>query len=326
MADMSPEPILQVASGFMAFKHLAVSSEVGVFSGLADGPLTLDALAERTGLPRRTLRIVADAMVALGFLERQGDTYQNGPVAATFLSGHTPADLRPFLRFWNALSYPLWLHFETAIRGGAVPPQELSEAQQQIFSAGVEALTAGVAQTLAMSYDFARHQRLLDVGGGTGSFLLAILRRHPHLRGTLFELPGVAVIARQRLEGDPVTARVEIVEGDALQDEIPAGHDAVLLANFVHLFAPERIQDVLQRIREQVPAGARLLLVDFWTNPTHTQPVAAALLAGEFLLVSGAGDVYSVEEMQRWLEATRWQLRDHQPLAGPQSLLVAEAM
>jgi len=134
MADVTPEPIFQVASGFMAAKHVFVANEVGLFEQLANGPATLDELAERTGISRRRLRILADAMVVLGFVERHGDSYQNAPIAATFLTGHTSADLRPFLRFWNRLSYPNWTKLEDAIRTGqAQSTLDLPEEAQRIF-------------------------------------------------------------------------------------------------------------------------------------------------------------------------------------------------
>ena len=105
MPDVTPDLIFQVANGFMAAKHLFVANEVGLFVALEASPAMLDDVAQLTGIPRRTLRIVADAMVALGFLERQGDYYQNTPVSSTFLSGRTPTDLRPALRYWNQLNY-----------------------------------------------------------------------------------------------------------------------------------------------------------------------------------------------------------------------------
>jgi hypothetical protein len=77
MTDVTPDLIFQVANGFMAAKHLFVANEIGLFEALADSPATLDDLAQRTGIPCRTLRILADAMVALGFVERQGDLYRN---------------------------------------------------------------------------------------------------------------------------------------------------------------------------------------------------------------------------------------------------------
>jgi methyltransferase family protein len=95
MTEPTPATIMQLASGFMAAKHLFAANELGLFEALADSPATLEALAARTGLTRRAARISADAMVALGLLEVQDGTYRNGKAAARFLSGPGPQDLRP---------------------------------------------------------------------------------------------------------------------------------------------------------------------------------------------------------------------------------------
>lgn len=331
MPDVSPEPIFQVATGFMAAKLLFVANEVKLFEALADKPATLDELAQLRDIPRRTTRILADAMVALGFLERDGEHYQNGPVADTFLSGRTTADLRPGLRFLNHLSYPRWMTLEEAVRRGGGVLGELTEvelsfteAEQQIYSQGVGAITAGTAEALATTYDFSRHRRVLDLGGGTGSFLMAILRHHSGPRTTLFEFPSVAAVARQRLASNPLARRLHIVEGDFFKDPIPDGHDAVIIANVVHVLSPEHNLQLFKRVRARVPDGARLLLADFWTDPTHTQPVFAAIMAGEFMVMAGAGDVYSEEEVRGWLRETGWRALERTPLAGPASLIVAE--
>jgi hypothetical protein len=109
MANETPELIFEVATGFMAAKYLFVANEVGLFEKLAEGPATLDELTERIGIPRRTTRIIADAVVALGFVELQGDRYQNGTVADSFQSGGNTTDLRSFLRYFNHLVYPTWI-------------------------------------------------------------------------------------------------------------------------------------------------------------------------------------------------------------------------
>jgi SAM-dependent methyltransferase len=326
MPDVTPELIFQVANGFMAAKHLFVANEVGLFEALADAPATLDDLARRTHIPRRTLRILADATVALGFLERQGDQYQNTPVASTFLSGRTPTDLRPALRYWNQLNYQRWTELEAVVRTEQAVFGEFAftPEEQQLYTEGVDAITAGTARALATTYDFARHRRVLDLGGGTGSFLLAVLRQHPHVEATLFDVPAVAALARQRFAGSPVATRLQIVEGDFFTDLLPVDHDAILLANVCHNFLPERNRALLERVRACAPDGARLLLVDFWTDPTHTQPLTAALMAGAFLLVTGEGDVYSAEDVRDWLHATGWRMLEHSPLAGPTSVIVAE--
>jgi ubiquinone/menaquinone biosynthesis C-methylase UbiE len=325
---VAPDPIFQIASGFMAAKHLFVANEVGVFAGLAKGPRTLDELAKHTGVAQHRLRILADAMVALGLLQRQGEQYQNGSVAAAFLGGDAATDLRPFLRFWDRLSYPMWTRFAEAVRTGrGQSPPQLSEDEQRLYSEGVEAIQAAPAHALPAIYDFSHHERLLDLGGGTGSWLLAVLLHYGHLRTTLFELPGAAALARERLaDTDPLTRRVEVVDGHFFHDPLPTGHDAVLIANVIHLFSPDHNKDLLQRARASVANGARLLLADFWTNPTHTDPAFAALMAGEFLVITGEGDVYSAQEVKDWLDQTGWRFIDQKPLAGPMSLIIAEAV
>ncbi len=323
---VTPEPIMKLASGFMAAKHLFAANELGLFEALADSPATLEALAARTGLTPRAARISADAMVALNLLEHHGDTYCNGPEAAQFLAGRTPADLRPFLRFWDKISYPTWQSLAEALSSG--PPQEifeLDDAHQEIASAGIEAILAGPAMALPRVYDFAPHKRLLDVGGGTGSWSIAVAQRFPHLTATIVDLPVVVGFARERIATAELESRMDAVMGDAMKEPLPDGYDVVLVANLIHYWSPEENQALLRRIRAAVEGGARLLLADFWTDVSHTQPLHAALMAGEFAVHLRDGDVYSVEEIRAWLSTTGWRFIEHAPLAGPQSVVVAAA-
>ena len=232
------------------------------------------------------------------------------------------------LRVFNRISYQTWGQLEEAIRSGQAPNRlgGFSEAYQRILSEGVEAFTAAPAEALAASYAFSTHRRLLDLGGGTGSFLLHVLRQHAGLQGTLFELAGAAAVARQRLACAAEGARVEVVVGDFFTDPLPSGHDAIIVANILHLFSPEQNLALLQHSRSSVTEGARLLIVDLLTDPTHTQPVGAALMAGEFLVMAGHGDVYSEAEVCGWLRETGWRPVEIKPLAGPISVLVAEAV
>ena len=291
--DLTPEPIMRIALGFMAAKHLFVAGAIGIFEKLAAGAATADELAGRCGVPFRTLRISADAM----------------------------------LSFWDRISYPAWTRLENAVRTGEGQAyfDRFSDEEQRIFSTGVEAFTAGAAMALASTYDFGTHRRLLDVAGGTGSFLIAILRRHPALRGTLFELPGACAVARQRLASEPDRARIAIVEGDLLKDDLPDGHDLILAANIVHGLSDAHNLGLLRNMRAHVGVGARLLLVDLWMDSSHTQPTAAPLMSGEFLVHSGEGQAYGEDDADRWLGETGWRKLDRRPLAGPASVIIAEA-
>src|SRR5689334_21966367 len=104
MSDAVSDSIFQAGISFMVSKYLFIANEIGLFEQLAAGPATLDELASRTSIPTPRLRILADAVVVLGLVERLGDTYSNGPAAAAYLSGQGAVDLRPALRFWNQIN------------------------------------------------------------------------------------------------------------------------------------------------------------------------------------------------------------------------------
>src|SRR5262249_30828158 len=147
----------------------------------------------------------------------------------------------------------------------------LDEEEQRLYSEGVEAVTGGTANALPEKYDFGRHQSVLDLGGGTGSFLLPTLRRFDKLRCTLYDQPAVTAVRRRRFAQTPYMSGVQIVEGDFFRDPIPEGHDAILVANIIHCFPADYVLELLTRVRNAASVAARLLLVDFWTNATHTE-------------------------------------------------------
>jgi SAM-dependent methyltransferase len=319
--------IFQLAQGFMVSKHLFAASQLGVFEALGEGPTDLAGLAARIGLTPRTAHISADAMVALGLLERHGAEYANAPVAAAYLAGRSPADLRPLLRFWDRVSYPAWTDLAEALGRGR-PPREIFDIADDlvpVVSAGIEAGTAGACRALPQVAALPPSSRVLDIGGGTGSWSIALAQADPSITATVLELPDVAPVARDRIAGTGVADRVDVVEGDVLSGELPRGYDVFLLANVVHYYTPEVNEKLLRRVRAAAVPGARLLIADFWTDATHSQPVPAALMAGEFAIHLNDGDVYSADEGAAWLASTGWTFTGQRSLAGPISLLTAEA-
>src|SRR4029077_7477201 len=118
LADVTPDPVMRIALGFMAAKNLFFARGVGVFENLAGAPGTLNELAVKSSIPRRSLRISTDAMVSLGLLECKEGRYRNSAAATTSLGGTARQEWRQMLRFLDRISYPAWMKLEDAVRRG----------------------------------------------------------------------------------------------------------------------------------------------------------------------------------------------------------------
>jgi hypothetical protein len=318
----SPEPILRHLSQHLQVKYVMAGSRLGVFEALYASALDLAGLANAVRLPVRSARILANALISAGLLVSEEGRYRNAASAQALLAGGPGQDLRPLITMWDRVVERQWTGLVRSLQSGKATCgwPDLNEEEQQVFASGIEVLTAPAAHALAECYDFSGYSSLLDLAGGTGSFLSTVRERYPTLRATLLERPEiVARFGRALLE-----AGINVVAGDLIHGAIPGGFDVVLIANAMHLFSPEANQDLLRRIRTASAKGTRLLLVDFWMDEAQLIPELGALLAGEFLIVSG-GDVYSADEVRKWLSATDWRWITHRRLAGAASLIEAEA-
>jgi len=152
--------------------------------------------------------------VSLGLIEQDGDRYQNGEPAAAFLAGKLGPDLRPMLRFFDQISYPTWQRLADAVRTGNGQAQfgKFDKRQQEIFSAGVESFSGPGAAALATNYDFGHHRKVLDVAGGTGSFLVAVLKRHANLRERYLNCRALVPSRGRSFANLPEGSRIDIAK------------------------------------------------------------------------------------------------------------------
>ncbi|MFB6891477.1 methyltransferase [Kitasatospora sp. NPDC056327] len=320
-----PAPIVEVAVGYMAAKQLFAAAEANLFAALADGPLDVPQIAERTGLPQRTSRILADSMAGLGLLDRVDGRYTNSPSTAAYLTGaEGQIDLRPFLHFLDEISYPHWLGFGDTSR--TAEPQQLDFGGERMttFLGGVMTYNALHARLLAEHYDFTAHERVLDLGGLSGSFLAEALTAAPALKGTFFSVGELVGHARDVLAAAGVADRVDIVEGDAVAGDVPGGFDLVLLEHVAHRFDAEQNLAIVRRARAAAAEGGKLVLLDFFLDSDENQRAIDALHAGEYLVIDGT-IVYPEDEVRGWLREAGWEPVETRALPGSPRIIIAEA-
>lgn len=274
--------LLLLTDGKRISRVLHVVAELDIAGALADGPLTVAALAERTGTHADALGRVLRVAAAFGVLAEEPDGRYTLTDVGRALRADVPGSQRDMVLYngddmlWR--SYGELMHtvrtgrpaFEKVYGHGFFEHLERDPAAGALFDRAMTGMSRATSRMLLDSYDFGRFPRLADVGGGRGLFLAELLARHPGVRGTLVDRPAVVDEAPKLLEEAGVADRVEVVPGDFF-DELPAGRDAYVLKAVLHDWDDERAAAILRRIHEalrDVPEG-RLLICEFLVGPAN---------------------------------------------------------
>ncbi|WP_419758788.1 methyltransferase [Acidisoma sp.] len=157
-----------------------------------------------------------------------------------------------------------------------------------------------VAEEVLGSYPLRRHRHLLDVGGGSGAFIMAAGAQAPDLRLTLFDLPSVANIAREALAASPVAGRCNVVGGDFTADELPSGADVVSLVRVLHDHEDDVALVLLRAIRQALPQGGTLVVAEPMAGTRGAEPVGGAYF-GFYFLAMGGGRARTPERIKQML-------------------------
>lgn len=286
---------------------------LNLFAILADGPICVAALAPRLGLTEDRTERLLRAAAALGLTsKRRGGRFGLGPHGAALVGnpgllamiehhGLLYEDLRDpvALLRGEATDTAIGRLWPYARRPGG---RELSTAETARYTA----LMAGTQDLLAAeildSYPFSRHRRLLDLGGGSGAFLIAVARRVPGLDLMLFDLPAVAGQARSRLAAEGFGERVQVVGGDFLSDPLPRGADLISLVRIIHDHEDEQALQILRQAREALPPEGVLLVAEPVAGAESAATVSDAYF-GFYLLAMGSGRPRTEEELASLLDA-----------------------
>lgn len=297
--------ILKMVHGFMASRVVISAAELDLFTLLAEQARTADEVAEAIGADLRGITILLDALCALGFLMKTNGAYQTESSAASLLSSDGPASVRPMVLHMGSIWHN-WSKLTDIVLGKTVPDLKKGILDKQNYEAFIGAMHVVASRNApgvvaAVGPDGTR--RLLDVGGGSGSYTLAFLESQPSMRATLFDKPPVIEMARARIEAADMMDRVTLVPGDFYTDDLPAGHDLALLSAIIHQNSPAENEALYRKIHHSLDAGGRIVIRDHVMSPDHTQPTEGALFAVNMLAGTKGGGTYTFEEIETGLAA-----------------------
>ncbi|WP_207936079.1 methyltransferase [Actinomadura sp. KC216] len=303
---------MRICTGLWAARTMAVAHALSVFElARPRSGVSVAELSEKAKVPERPAELLLTACAALGLLRvTDPGRYENTPVAEEYLVEGKPFYFGGVVQLFDRHSAPGWMRLEEALRNNAPTTWDpstqtslfdnLNPEFREPFWAGMNSLSIWTARQVAGHVDFVDSHRLLDVGGGGGSFDIMLCRKYPHLRATLFDLPQACAFARAKISEAGLGHRVDVVEGDFFTDELPADHDTILLSMILHDWAEDQCRTILEQCWRALSTGGRIIISELLVDDTKDGPADAALMSIH-MLVETFGRNYTAAEYTRWL-------------------------
>lgn len=290
--------------------------ELDVFEALACAPASHQELARKLGLSERGTEIVLPLLASLGLLRRHDGRYQLTHQARLYLLRGSPY-------YWGHLlnrmgpSSPHHASIQQALKGERASttggpgdrPSDAWEAghveieQARMIAAFMHSHSIAPALGMARNVDFSGVRRLLDVGGGSGCFCIALAQRHPQLRCTVMELPAMCEVAKEYIAAAGLTDRIETRAVDMFRQAWPRDHDAMLFSNILHDWDFATCARLLAAARDTLPPGGRIFVHEALLDDSGIGPVATSTFS-LVMLLGTQGRQFTYAELARLLDET----------------------
>lgn len=332
----APAAMLEIILDAWAAQAVAAAAELGIADALADGPLTADELAAAVGADADALGRLLRALIGRGIFRRRRDgRYELNPLAEA-LRSDAEVSLAGMARFVGAPQQrEHWSALADAVRSGrSVVPTlrgkpffEYLAGEPELSRIFNDAMTGTSDLSIAplvAAYDFSGLSTIVDVGGGHGRLLAAILNAAPQARGVLFDQPQVVAGAAAELRQHHVEDRVRIVEGSFFEDDLPAGGDAYVLKNIIHDWPDDDAVRILTKVRTAAAPGSYVLLLE-QVIADHDRDIPAKWIDLE-MLVMVDGRERTAAEYGRLLQQAGFQLTRVVETASPFGIVEARAV
>jgi predicted O-methyltransferase YrrM len=302
--------LMELSTGFWAFKTLAAAHELDLFSHLAGGAgTTVAELAEALGLHLRPAEMLLTGCAALGLLEKTDGRYRNTPLSEAYLVRGNPYYFGGFVQMADKRLYAGWGRLTEALRTNR--PTTWDPAIQSslfdgadptmlaVFWEAMHSLSTMSARKLGEAVDFSGFRRLLDIGGGSGAYDIELCKQYGELRATALDLPHVAKIAKGKVAEAGLTGRIETIGGDFFE-QLPKDHDVHLLSMILHDWDETKNRALVRRSFEALPSGGAVIISELLVNDEKTGPAPAALMSLN-MLIETEGRNYTPAEYSAWL-------------------------
>ena len=328
----SPDHILQTGLAFWASKTLLSAVEMEVFTELAKGPETLESLTGRLGLHPRSSQDFLDALVALGFLEREDGHYRNSPSSDLFLDKHKPSYLGGILEMANKRLYHHWRNLTPALRTGERQSEE--PGAEDVFSAlyadptrlkgflrAMTGISRGANVTIAAKFPWNKYKTAADCGTAQGDLIVQVALKNPHITGIGFDLPEVARIFEEYVEDNDLSSRLRFHAGSFFTDPLPRV-DVIMMGHILHDWNLDEKKMLIRKAYEAIPEGGAFIAYDSIIDDDRRTNAFGLLMSLNMLIETPGGFDYSGADCMGWMKEAGFREARVEHLVGPDSMVV----
>lgn len=281
--------------------HAAV--KLGIFDALGDGMLDSGAVAERTSTDPDACGRLLTALSAYDLLERTGGVYRNTPASRRWLCSDSEEYIGSIILHHHYLM-DSWARLDKAVKTGE-PVRGRSTAKEETrkaFLMGMFNTASMQAPDIVHQVDLSGRKRLLDLGGGPGTYAIHFCRHNPGLTAVVLDLPTTRPFAEQTIARFDLADRIRFQAGDFLQqEELGKDFDVVWMSHILHAEGPDTCRDIMRKAADTLNPGGLLLIHDFLLNDAGDGPFFPALFSLNMLTGTQEGRSYTEEEVREMM-------------------------
>ncbi|RDH89318.1 MAG: hypothetical protein DIZ77_16115 [endosymbiont of Seepiophila jonesi] len=321
MQGLSPAPLMQLSTAYWDSQTLLTANRMGLFDLLSDGAKTLEEITTVLGTQPRPTRLFLKACVGLDLVDERENNFTNTPLSQTFLTSGSPAYLGNALRYSDNL-YTTWGNLEQALKADRpqTPPETYTgndKAQTRDFVYGMHDRALGIGQVMVELVDLSGRTRMIDVGGGPGTYSALFATKNPALHSRVLDLPEVVAIAVEIVESMGMSERVKTEPLDYMQDAFPVGNDVVLISGVFHRESEQTCRGFIQRAFDALDPGGMLVVNDVFTDAGGNSPLFATLFGLNMLLTAEDGGVHADADVADWMKQQGFTSIEKSPFPPP---------
>lgn len=303
MKDVNPGTLFKLSSSYWGSCTLHAGLKLNVFTEIGQKPMAAADLAIRLGADERGLTALLNALVALNLLTKRKNCFGNAEISENFLMKDSVRYVGHLI-LHHAQLMDSWRRLDEAVLSGKPVRSRSSfgtDSSLEHFLLGMHIQAMGIAPWAAANFDLSGRRRLLDVGGGPGTWAIHFALNHPELTATIFDLPSSRPFAERTISQFGVDSRVRFVGGDFNHDDLPSGFDVAWLSHILHGEGPDNCANIIRKAVRSVGNNGLILIHEFILDDARTSPTFPALFSLNMLTGTPAGRSYTQSELEKML-------------------------